>query len=412
MVARKILILSAAICILMPGTHVRAYDLFDRAYEMMSQGKLVKALELYEKALAANPESPDIWQEYTICLRKLKRFQKSLQAGWKTMELGGETEGRWANIGNVMLEVHAWEQAFDAYRKADAMTRNKKWAAQNFLNLGFEQWIYGNNSGAEKCFTQALSIDPENGLAVLDLGNFHASTGDIVSGKEQIRKAIELLKNDPKSKAMAYAKQSLDAIEKNGSLTAPFPRGKSYQFAPEHLLKRPPAKAALNMMTDRMVKRLVSIEEKATLTLTTPEEWLELLKVNEQRGILTIEYLSPPGKERFHFLISPLTGLKDSKTARDVKAMAEGSGKRLLGRSIEKELEIFELKGREIEGYAYTLSDKSFKKGANPEEYPFVTQGFLLSSGTVHSFTVLTDSKEKAFIMSVLDVLKSISYVR
>jgi tetratricopeptide (TPR) repeat protein len=110
-----------AILIILCGLNVSGDEIFDQAYRMMEQGKPAQALALYEKALAANPDSADIWQEYTICLRKLKRFQKALQAGWRTLELGNESEGTTFTILTDSNDAAFLADKLDAVRSISYM---------------------------------------------------------------------------------------------------------------------------------------------------------------------------------------------------------------------------------------------------------------------------------------------------
>ena len=289
-----------ALIVILSAVNVRGDEIFDKAYRMMEQGKPVQALALYEKAIAANQNSADIWQEYTICLRKLKRFQKGLQAGWRTLELGHESEGTWGNIGNVMMEAHAWDAAYGAFQKAAALAGNKTWAAQNFLNLGFEQWIFGANSGAKKSYDAALVLAPDYGPALLDMGNLLASTGNPGKGKEMMEKALDLLKKDNNKNGVSYASMSLEFLKENGKVVPPNPKGKSYQNVPSDLLKRPPSDSSLKLKIESAVKRVVRIGENLMFVISTPEEWLELTGDDKKSGILTVEFLSSPGKNRFN----------------------------------------------------------------------------------------------------------------
>lgn len=401
----------AAIAVILCGLSAWGDEIFDQAYQAMEQGKPVQALALYEKALAANPDSADIWQEYTICLRKLKRFQKALQAGWRTIELGNESEGTWGNMGNVMMEAHAWDAAYGAFQKAAALTGNKTWAAQNFLNLGFEQWIFGETGGAKKSYETALGLAPDYGPALLDMGNLLASTGNPAKGKELMEKALVQLKKENNKNGISYATMSLEYLKKNGTIIPHSPIGKSYQNAPAYLLKRPPADSSLKLKIDSAVKRIIRIGESLSLSISTPEEWLEKID-DEKSGTLTLEFLSAPGKNRFHCLITPMPASAGKKTNEDMKAIAASAGGKLLSNSVEKDLKVFEIKGKQMSGYAYTLTDKSWKKDSGDGEYQYVTQGFFISSDIVHTFTVLTDSKDAVFIGDKLDAVRSISYLK
>jgi Tfp pilus assembly protein PilF len=399
----------AALAFILSTTVAFGNETFDKAYELMDQGKPVKALEYYEKAISEDPGSADIWQEYTICLRKLNRVQKALQSGWITMDLGIETAATWVNIGNVMIQAHAWEDCFQAYKKAAALTDNKAWAAQNFLNLGYEQWLFGSNDGARKAYSAALDLAPDYGPALLDMGNLYGTTGDTAKAKELLEKSLVILKNGNNKTGVEYASLSLKELNEKGKLTAPTPIGRPYQDVPRYLLKKPAPKQAAGLKIESSVKHLVKIDKDMTLNIFAPEEWLMTAEEDDNSRV-TVEFNSAPGKARFHFLITPMTTVTEKVTLEDLKQIATNAGTKLLENSVETKLELFEVKGKQTGGYAYILTDKTYKKDSGENEYPIVTQGFFVSSGLMHVFTVLSDSKDKSFIESKLGAVQSILY--
>ena len=116
---------------------------FDQAFELCQRGKFPAGLGQYEKAIELAPEFRDLWTEYTVCLRKAGRLQRAARAGWRTLELGPPTAGMWANLGNVFLQGQEWNATQAAFRQAENLSTEKRWAVQNYLNLGYRQWTNG-----------------------------------------------------------------------------------------------------------------------------------------------------------------------------------------------------------------------------------------------------------------------------
>lgn len=74
-------------------------------------------------------------------------------------------------------------------------------------NKGFEELLKGNYRQAEANFEVALSINPDNAYALLNLGVVYQNTGRIGKAREMYEKVIEL---DPNEVAAEYSKEGYE----------------------------------------------------------------------------------------------------------------------------------------------------------------------------------------------------------
>jgi Flp pilus assembly protein TadD len=91
-------------------------------------------------------------------------------------------------------------------------------------NEGYQEMLDQNYEKAEAFFDLALSVNPENPYALLNLGVVYHNTGRIEQAKQMYRKVIDLkptlkaknsTNNDFKGKTLSeIAKKNLRAIEK------------------------------------------------------------------------------------------------------------------------------------------------------------------------------------------------------
>jgi hypothetical protein len=81
----------------------------------------------------------------------------------------------------------------------------------------------------------------------------------------------------------------------------------------------------------------------------------------------------------------------DNRELAAIKSMVEMMGRRLLPDSKETELEVLDLRTANALGYYYELSDKHDK----PEEYKYISQGYLLVPGGAISFTFLCNDEAR-----------------
>ena len=63
------------------------WDLFDRAVDLVAEGKLDDAVKTYEEAIALDADFADAWQGLALALNDLGRHQDAIEAGKKLCEL-------------------------------------------------------------------------------------------------------------------------------------------------------------------------------------------------------------------------------------------------------------------------------------------------------------------------------------
>jgi tetratricopeptide (TPR) repeat protein len=63
------------------------WDLFDRAVDLVAEGKLDDAVKTYEEAIALDTDFADAWQGLALAMNDLGRHQEAIEAGKKLCEL-------------------------------------------------------------------------------------------------------------------------------------------------------------------------------------------------------------------------------------------------------------------------------------------------------------------------------------
>ncbi len=299
----------AAVPAPVPELNPKARELFDRAFRLLEQGKVYEAIPIYDRALAEAPEAQDIWMEYISCLRKAKYPQRAARAGWRALEVGGETSGVWGNLGNVFCDCRAWGAAEEAFGRAAALSEDRRWAAQNFLVLGFNRMICGDSEAALSFFQAGLKIDPTHGLALIDLGIAKATLGKVPEGIRDLRRGIAMIEyraketGDDDPGGVGYGKAALSALEEEGGLTMSDQISRdSFQFLPDRFLKRPKKGEALSLPIDPAVERCFQISPRALVSFTAPESWREEFEMGFGGPVFTYR---PESGDEFMFMFTP-----------------------------------------------------------------------------------------------------------
>ncbi len=374
---------------------------FDTAFELLSKGNNQKAVVYYEKAIKLNPNNADIWLEYTSCLRQNKRFQEAIIAGWKTLELAPNNFKIWTTIGNTYVDCHYWEQAFDAFEEFKKSNRIIQQNSKNFITLGYEQLLYKDYEGAQKSLSYALEIEPDNALALIDLGAVYLCNGDSTKGKEYIEKGIELAKEENNDNYEKYGEGILDEFQANKRLNFPVPVGRSFQVLPKRFLD---SKNNKNLKVDEEVERLVQITPVRIFSIKTPFDWSEY--TNEKDELITVDFTT---SEEFKVLITPLTQYYSLLDSAMIKEIVLSSADEILPNASEESYKIEEFKKDLNYGYFTTMTDKNF--AGKEDDYKIITSGSLMSEKLPSIFTILTNEKGN-IISKYLDILKNIKIIK
>lgn len=385
---------------------------FDAAYGHMQKGRVARAIAKYEEALKLAPNSRDVLLEYVVALRKGSRFQQSVKAGWRLLEVDPGYVPSWGNVGNTFLAAGAWDAAGFVFDKAANLTKDKAWGAQNLLNLGFAQCGAGDVKGGMKVFQRAGKVDPKNLLVAIDLAGAQAMLGEKDQALATLKTTIAQLgkQSDARSKtAKPYAEAMVATIEQ-GKPVFPAESATYTQTLPAEFLKQPEKGKAAALQTTAEVEHQVRGIGDAVFTLRTPEPWALAIEgkgsAEESKSMLTLT-LTPPAAVPADLMIS-LFGKAQEKSK--VRAFVDRMGHVLLVTAVEKDVEVKELTGTNVWGYWYSLQDKT-RLGQEPEEgkYAFMTQGVVVLGEMMFTFTMLTQDVEEKTLAPMFAVVQSMA---
>ncbi|MCX5654783.1 MAG: tetratricopeptide repeat protein [Planctomycetota bacterium] len=380
---------------------------FDNGFEAMKKGDYLAAQKEYEKGLSLAPQSWEIRSEYVICLRKQNRLPASAKAGWQVIELAPEAAGLWGNLGNTFVVAHAWDEANTCFLKAAQFSKDKAWAAINFLALGYQLWANGQLAKAANAFQHGAAVDPFNGLALVDQGAvlFASDPTKVKDAKALILAGAAILKVTNQTKMAPY----VDAINKGVDTGKPFsPRWEpqvSWQHIPAALLEKPKAgAAAFTVAAD--VERHYPLPEGDSLSLTTPEKWSEALGSSVPGHFFTIQFRPADGTDYQVLWSARYT----KESTRDLKTETEAKLAEALPQAVEKKVALVPISAPRSQGYAFVITDKDFKPGAKADNYPYLVS-ITLQTGTVRSsITVLSHTKDAKYIQQMLETWKTLRH--
>jgi hypothetical protein len=145
---------------------------------------------------------------------------------------------------------------------------------------------------------------------------------------------------------------------------------------------------------DSMQLHRFAIPGQGFLQLSLPAEWRTASRSIETPASLALG-VGPRSGDAFHIQVTTVWLDPEKRagfTSEETKTKAQSSADKLLPEAVEKTASLLELRGKEAQGYYYSLTAKAL---AAPKDFQYTTQGILRIADTVTIFTIL--HREPAF---------------
>jgi len=139
-----------------------------------------------------------------------------------------------------------------------------------------------------------------------------------------------------------------------------------------------------------------------------PLSWKDELQQPPKRLPPTIS-LSPKAGNPFQILITPVWGAKKEVLKDEaIKGFVQDSAERVKPQSVEKTLQLAEIRGTSGNGYYFFSTDKAPKPG----EYKYLTQGALIVGELIVTFTILTNDNQEEVAKEALTILSEARHLK
>src|SRR5919109_667921 len=130
-----------------------------------------------------------------------------------------------------------------------------------------------------------------------------------------------------------------------------------------------------------------SVPGHGSLQLSVPREWRVASRSDADPASVALR-IGPASGEAFHVQVTTIwldPAKSRTKTPQDLRASVVNGAQKPLKQAVEKEARIEELKGAQMIGYHYSLTDRTPKPG----EYKYLTQGMAMTGELLTIFTIL-----------------------
>jgi hypothetical protein len=136
-----------------------------------------------------------------------------------------------------------------------------------------------------------------------------------------------------------------------------------------------------------------------SVEVPVPPGWTETVSRATDARTLTLTLSPAEGKGAGLVMVTVLRGpMKEA----DVRALVERRGRALLPTAVEQSVQLEELRGEQVHGFHYSLTDRAPKPG----EHAHLTQGAAAAGTLSLSFTILTPEPRGPARQAGLDLVR------
>ncbi|ADU66830.1 Tetratricopeptide TPR_1 repeat-containing protein [Desulfurispirillum indicum S5] len=152
-------------------------------------GDFKKAIESFQRAIAARPSLPESYSALGLALHEVSRNVEALQYHLQALRLDPDNSEFHNNVGNAYLYLGDYANARRHYTRAIEInpSNTQAMANQNSLLL-----ITGDYDAAIQGFREILSADPDNYEVLMNLGMAYRKNGNQLDALEFFRRAQQV----------------------------------------------------------------------------------------------------------------------------------------------------------------------------------------------------------------------------
>ncbi|KAI1815704.1 hypothetical protein GGS20DRAFT_596628 [Poronia punctata] len=121
---------------------------------------LDEAMQAYERALNANPNSVPAMNAISLILRTREEFHKAVEFLQAILKIDGSNGEVWGSLGHCFLMMDDLQQAYAAYQNALINLPNPK-EPKLWYGIGILYDRYGSLDHAEEAFSQVMQMQPD-----------------------------------------------------------------------------------------------------------------------------------------------------------------------------------------------------------------------------------------------------------
>jgi tetratricopeptide (TPR) repeat protein len=171
------------------GGATQARDPYEAALETVSAGDLAGSVELFEKAVADEPDSAERQESFAKVLYQLERYDEAEPYALRALELEPSNVEMYMVLYSVYVGMGQLDQAAEALHKAEEVAPGDPRIMQQLAYVANES---GDTEGAITAYEGLVEADPGNTENWLTLAGLYADAGATDKSTEAYGKVVEL----------------------------------------------------------------------------------------------------------------------------------------------------------------------------------------------------------------------------
>lgn len=191
-----------------PESNPDAQRFFAAALAYHRHGQLDRAVEEYEKSLAADSRNPAVHNNLGVALKDRGRLELAAQAFEKALALDPKYEKALNNLGVVRFRRGQYDAAIDVFKQALNVNPAN---VESLTNLGMIYLLAGRYEDALNALQRALQHDPLRAEAHYNLALLWERRGNRDSARRHYQRFLELASSQH-APLVAQVKERLDFL--------------------------------------------------------------------------------------------------------------------------------------------------------------------------------------------------------
>lgn len=174
---------------------LRRADLQRRLADVkLSKGQYEIAIREYKRSLALFSRDPETHFGLAEAYRRKRLFEDAAVHLERAIKLDPLHHEARLNLGVTYLQMERWD---DAIAQNQALLDDATFPrpSRALVNMGWAYYKIGDLAQAKEAFTEALSLDPKNFRAALDLGIVLYDLGETLEALRYFQRVVEVAEN-------------------------------------------------------------------------------------------------------------------------------------------------------------------------------------------------------------------------
>ncbi len=151
------------------------------------------AIELFDRAIKANPDSEEAWWQKGYCLWQIDRQAEAIDCYQKVIHINATHERAWLSMGMLFFSLERYSEAISALQEAVELEPNN---LDGYYYLGVARHRIQELELADETFDIALSISPNTANILSAKGAVLYEAKDYLAAIETYQKLVECEPND------------------------------------------------------------------------------------------------------------------------------------------------------------------------------------------------------------------------